>query len=1105
MIGYDSYNRLNFQDRGEGCSQGPLSDTSYQILKFILVNDGAKWLITSIVAGDRVNSLSDFNKSVDTKNISVRQILPVNLTAPLKDNAQGADGKVVFKFNGPALDSIGGYLVGMAEDPKFCFGRPPYGALIFVKASNHEAKEESFTLNSAGGVESANASMILRRVQDLKLPGWERTMFENVVTTLYDAGKGFGGVYQWKVIAVKDTSAVQFLANGFNPERYLAESDFGQTRGYFACKAFPQGDAFNTLQTAQQNFVNTQPAVQNNFNDMDADGYPDAMEVKYLTNPRDRNSYPDFRIDTDGDGLADFLEALLDPKGEKALITTKADAAGVKAEIDALVKLNLVWQDSDSDGFPDDVEMMLGFNPMDPKNNPGTRPRANAPIGVFAGKFQVGAQVNSISMKIYADSTKNLWVAYTAVLGKDTLIDTLRTVFNDGAGEMQIPVILPMNGPDAGKAFLMRGRFDAISSLLMGPVDIIPAPAKGSVNFAGGPNVGQFAASGRGEDVSRYLPANNTNTTVNNPVNNTVNNVLSYRLPPAGVREGGLIIMGKGTAKLVNEFGDTLAVIDNISIRTQPDGSYEFFGEKKVAGPNNSYVRSEVGGRIGYDGAGQWIVDGHFFQESDSVGVHKSFPGQINGRAPKADMTPAADGITGTLKGWIAQDKSGNGFVTQPVNTNPTCDPTRADCTVNTNPTCDPAKGPCTTCPAGQTCNNNPVNNNPTTSFGKPFMAGAPNFRMNLERYGIKAGDVFYVSLSGRVYRVKNDSAHVSNALAPLCGQVVLVPEAIPAHDVSDAAVASFRADSMNLAMAGSNKVFLMEDQFAAGVTGRLDKAFDAQGEIRANVFVVEFRPVPADYGTSTVKCDQGAITNQPCDPAKGPCNGGDTTKVCDPTKGPCNNNPGDNGKPPFYMGGLDPLKPILESTGNTIGVIKDSLNSPYIKVKVNPASLRQDPNTRNVMVSDEANASQYAMIALPSDPSKPLLRDGFPLAVLQQNQNPPINNPVDTTKPNNTQPVAGDTSKPVPYMGALDNLKNLLMQKSGAVMIATPNGANPARVNVESLKLDGTIYVAADINNSSTIYVFMAPAADPKKVMLGPDGNILVTPKQTVPPLAGP
>ena len=178
----------------------------------------------------------------------------------------------------------------------------------------------------------------------------------------------------------------------------------------------------------------------------------------------------------------------------------------MKAQITALVALGIIWQDSDADGFPDDIEMMAGFNPMDPRNNPGTTARANAPIGVFSGKFQMGSSINTISFKLYTDSTKALMVKYTAVIGQDTLIDSLRTAFNESAGEVFIPVILPLNGPDAGRALLLRGHFDAIQSILMGPVDLISAPAKGSISFGSGPYVGQFAASGRGEDVSRFLP-----------------------------------------------------------------------------------------------------------------------------------------------------------------------------------------------------------------------------------------------------------------------------------------------------------------------------------------------------------------------------------------------------------------------------------------------------------------------------------------------------------------------------------------------------------------------------------------------------------------------
>jgi hypothetical protein len=191
----------------------------------------------------------------------------------------------------------------------------------------------------------------------------------------------------------------------------------------------------------------------------------------------------------------------------------------------------------------------------------------------------------------------------------------------------------------------------------------------------------------------------------------------------------------------------------------------------------------------------------------------------------------------------------------------------------------------------------------------------------------------------------------------------------------------------------------------------------------------------------------------------------------------------------------------MLNGSANAIAVIKDSLNAPYIKVTVNAASLRQDPTTRLVLVSDVPNASQYAIVALPSDPTKPMVRDGFPLAVLQPNQNPPINNPVDTTKPINNQPVAGDTSKPVPYKGSLDNLKTMLSGESVAVKVASPNGATSAKVNPVTLRVEGDLTVATDMNNPSLVYVFMAPSADPKRVLVGPDGTIVVTLMPGLPP----
>ncbi|MEO6098684.1 MAG: Ig-like domain-containing protein [Fibrobacteria bacterium] len=1136
MISTEKFNRLNFGDFNRGCN-GKLVDTSFQILKFTLINDGSKWLVISIVSPSKETNRADFDKAVDTKNFQVKHMLPITLVSPLKDNAQGADGKVTFKFKASVSDSIGGYLVGIAEDPKFCFGRPPYGALIFVKSSNHTGAEETLVLNSAGGPEGSNAASILRRVQDFRLPGWERTVFENAITSLYDDKKGFGGVYNWKVIGIKDTSAVSFLANGFSPERYYAESDFGPTRGYFACKTFPQGAAFATLETAQQNFVNTNPpVVGNSFSDMDQDGVPDGIEIKYKTDPKDRNSFPNFRVDTDGDGLADFLEAMLDAKGADSLVLKKTDAAGVKAEIEKLRTLGIVWEDTDADGFPNEIEMMYGFNPNDPKNNPGTTVRANAPSGVFAGKFQVGSNTNSISLKLYTDTSKAFMVKYTAVIGKDTLIDSLKTVFNEMSGEVYIPIILPMNGPDAGRALLMRGHYDPNTSLLMGPVDMITAPVKGSLNFGSGPYVGQFAASGRGEDVSRYLPSANgitPGTVMNNPINPVNTSGLSYRLPPTGTNEGGLIILAGNTAILIDDFGDTLAVVANLNFRGQPDGSFEFAGNSTVVTGTNSKKLTDVGGRIQYDGKGSWVVDGHLYQQSDSAGVHKSIPGQFCGRADKAGMAIDGPVISGTMKGWIAQDKTGNGFVANPVNTQPACDPARGPC--NTQPVCDPAKGPCNTQPACDPakgpCNTQPVVTNP--SFNRTFMAGARNYRDIAGKFGYKVGEYVYVSLGGQVFRAKLDSVGISDAKAPLCGQVVLTLEAIPAKSDSAQHKDAFSKDEAVLrSVPSGNKVFAIEDQYMPGNPARMDKARDNQGEVRANVFVVEFRPVPAEYGMTTMVCqtNNGPIVNNPvcdplkqtcpqpiCDPAKGACGPVDTTRcdptkatctqpVCDPTKstcpqpncdpanGPCG--PATGGfRAPLYMGELTNLKTALLASSNMVGVVKDSTMTIELRILVNPGSMAFDAALKMTTIADAAGASKFLVLSEPNDPMKLMVRDGvvlvFPKPNDAGNTNPPVTNP----------PVA-DTTRPIVYKGTFNVLDGVLHSSDYRVKVQTPNGLVDATINDASLKTDGTIFTAAEFSNSARIFVFIGDKIDPTKPAMSQEGFPIVSEK---PVTAGP
>lgn len=1164
MIDYRKYNRGNFGEHDLNCRTG-LADTSFQILKFILVNDGTKWLVVTIISPSKETNKADFDKGVSAGDFKVKQILPINLVQPLKDSAMDKDGKVTFKFKGAASDSVGGYIVGIAEDPKFCFGRPPFGALIFVKASNTKGNEESFVMNSAGGLEGTNANMILRRAGDLRLPGWDRAMFENSITTLFDASKGFGGVYNWKVIAIRDTSAVQFLANGYSPDRYYGESDFGTARGYFACKNFPIGDAaFNQLQANQQTFVSTQPVMNNNgFSDMDLDGVPDAIEIKYKTDPKDRNSYPDFRVDTDGDGLADFLEAMLDPTGKDSLVYKKADAAGVKDELHKLVALGIVWQDTDGDGFPDDIEMMSGFNPNDPKNNPGTRARASAPVGVFAGKFQMGGNLYSISFKLFTDTSKNMMVAYSAYVDKDTLTDTVRTSFNELAGEVYVAITLPKNGPDAGRALLLRGHYDANTSLLMGPIDMITAVGKTSINFGGGPYVGQFAASGRGEDVSRYLPNNNGgngmpgNNVVNNPA--TTGSAVSYRQPPAGVSEGSKLIFANDGLILINDFGDTVALVPNINFRGQPDGSFQFDGKVQV-NTGSDYTLTDVGGIIMKSAEG-WVLDGHLFQEILLAGVRKQIPGQINAKGAFADIkfedggklpNPMPQFVTGAFKGWIAQDKTGAGFAAQPVTNLPICQsPTATNCQQPGTNTCDPTKGACTnpvnTCPAGQNCNGT---TNPVNSFSKTFVGGVANFKMFLDKHGNKPGEFFNVQWGGHVYKVKYDSTGIMEAKAPACGQVILVPQLLTFTEATAANKAAYQSDSMAMQTMPNTIVEAIEDQFATGVPAWIDKVRDSYGNVVNGAFVIEMRPVPPDYGSATAQC-QGMVTNPnptcdptkgnctvtPCDPTRGNCPvvGCDPAKgncpvtcdpakgacpdpacdpakatcsvPCDPTKGNCNVpcdpakgncGPATGGfQPALYNGALDAAKVALVNSKNMVGIVKDSSGNVAGTVEVDPATLMFDDVRKGMFVSMKNNpGSLFAFLASAGNQGQLLIKSNTPLVFPMPVQGPGNTVPPDTGK------VVVDTTKPPFYKGPTENIRPLLSLKAFQVMVGGPNGLVSAKVNPETLRNDAGLTIVNDAGSDAKVYIFVGDKADPSKPMFTAAGDIVVMEKVAV---AGP
>jgi len=913
MSNEEKYSRTNF-DGLRGCDT--LEGKHLEILKFLLVRDGVKWVVLTIESsgGDKI-SQEDFDGKVSMDNFGNTQTQALNLIAPVnqKEKAYNEKSQVVFKWQGSASDSVKGYVVGIAEDNRFCGNRPPYGALFFVKA---KAKGDtvSFILDANAQVVGTNASTILKRAQDLRLPGWEKVMFEYVLPKLDDAVKGMAGVYNWKVIAVRDTSASQFLANGFQPQRFYGESDFGNARGFFSVKAMPQGAASNAYVNQADN---TQNSGVVNFNDMDQDGYPDFIEQKYGTDMRNRDSYPDFRLDTDGDKMADFLEKMLDKDGSLGLVATKGDESEINDQVEDLKALNIFIDDTDGDGFPNDIEQLFGFNPNDKASNPGTRARAEAPIGVFKGKIAMGDVRHDLSFRTYKDTAGNLWSAYTAAIATDTLVDTVRASFSDLQNTVIFQVILPQDGPNAGKSLWMRGNYDQFQQLLMGPCDLGPSADKKSAVINGGPQAGQWAASGRGEDVSGRLPGGSGST--GNPTT-PVNTEITYRFPPTGIlEESSIEFTSDGGLILINEFGDTVASIDTAHVRRQPNG-FEFQATQRTS-INGVTKFIDIGGLL-VQKPEAWVIDGHVFMQKDSAGVHKDIPGQMAFKAGPGDIIATGEAdilLIGSLEGWIQQDKAGTGLTGQP--------------------------GTVAGCPPDSVCPGNPG------SFGTPYVAGLENFKANLMRLNIQAGATFYVSAGGQVMSIVNDSMHVMPAKAPWCNQVVLKGKIVMAANAPEADKLRI-ADMQKRLDDGLAMLVVLEAPSQPGVLSVIDKVLDPTGETRTQVIAVEARNPPPEYGTTTMTCTAVPPPNQP----------------------PPTNQP-QPGNPVLYTGGTQQVTTLLTTSAGQAGLISEDRTS-ILGVRLNPATVRVEGGF--VLVNDATDDLKiFVVLGEANDPMKPMLHNG--------------------------------------------------------------------------------------------------------------------------------
>jgi hypothetical protein len=140
------------------------------------------------------------------------------------------------------------------------------------------------------------------------------------------------------------------------------------------------------------------------------------------------------------------------------------------------------------------------------------------------------------------------------------------------------------------------------------------------------------------------------------------------------------------------------------------------------------------------------------------------------------------------------------------------------------------------------------------------------------------------------------------------------------------------------------------------GIPGLLEKARDANGEIAVQVYVVEPRPVPLDYGKTTFQCP-----TQPGGPGPGPGPGGTM--------------------PRFYSGPSETVKTTLTASQNIVLVKKDSLPAP-VPTTVDPATLKLDTLKKAFTVNPVGQPT--VMLAFLADSSgRMVVMDGKPVCAV--------------------------------------------------------------------------------------------------------------------------
>ena len=177
------------------------------------------------------------------------------------------------------------------------------------------------------------------------------------------------GPFQWQ--AGQELEVFSFLAGNCPATGVVSLMEPGDTT--FDGLSDNHGNQFTNLGwgSAQgNNYLGNYGAVAD-CRDNDNDGISNSQEAVYGTDPDNPDTDGDLEVDlaeigsdlnnpldTDGDGLIDALESII----------TDTDDDGVPDELDA--ENNNPSNDSDGDGYPNDLEKAAGTDPLDPDSIP---------------------------------------------------------------------------------------------------------------------------------------------------------------------------------------------------------------------------------------------------------------------------------------------------------------------------------------------------------------------------------------------------------------------------------------------------------------------------------------------------------------------------------------------------------------------------------------------------------------------------------------------------------------------------------------------------------------------------------------------------------------